>query len=79
MESIFWGVISLVTTVLFALFGLTQKRISNMDERLRSAPPRDEVQEQIDLRQEVNRALYTELKEDIKDLKAQVRILINKL
>lgn len=74
-----WGVISLVVTIVFTLFGITQKRLNNMDERLRGAPSREEVKAILDMKQELNNAHHEDLKEDIKEIKEQLNLLLSKL
>lgn len=55
------------------------RRLDSMDERLRQAPSRDEVEKMIEVRLEPVEVQTLEIKEDIKKLDSKLDKIIDKL
>lgn len=68
-------IVGLAITILTTLFGVIFKRLNDMDDRLRQAPTRREVSEEIEVRIETVRVLQKEIKEDIKEIKESIKDL----
>lgn len=74
MEPILVGLIS---TIVGLWLGSVEWRLRNMDTRMRNAPSREEVEKQIDLKNEALRVMQKEIKEDVRDINKKLDALIN--
>lgn len=66
-------VIGLISTIVSIWLGSVEFRMRNLDQRLRDTPSKDEVSEEIKVRQEPIKVLQHEIKEDIKEIKEMLR------
>ncbi len=75
MEPLITG---LVVAVVGVWLGSMERRMRNLDARVRLSPSRDEVHKTIDLKQEAVKVLQQELKEDLKEINRKLDRLIEK-
>ena len=69
----------IVPAIVGIWLGGIEWRMRSMDARLRDAPSRDEVNEAIEVRQEVVKAMQEEIKDDIKKMEHKLDELLRLL
>jgi len=66
------------TTIVALWLGSMEIRMRNLDARLRDAPSRTEVSNEIEIRMEAVKMLQQEIKEDIREMKRHLERLADK-
>lgn len=69
---------SILSAILGLWLGSVEIRMRNLDARIRNSPSRQEVSEEIKVRQESLRVIQEEIKEDIRYMRQTLEKLSNK-
>lgn len=72
MEAVLFPLVGLLTSINLTVLGILFRRMNMLDERLRQAPSREEVEKTVDTKLEAVKVLQQEIKEDIKYMRHQL-------
>ena len=69
-------VLEVAMAIITLWLGSTEWRLRTMDQRMRNAPSREEMEKMIEIKQEAIKAIQESIKEDIRELNKKIDTLI---